>query len=1102
MIAGLTGSLLSHDALERAVRPALAGAGGERQAESARRRLKQVVTAACHVLGPASSSRAVFDRVAVPFADVFGYQLSVIAGGDSLCAAMHCGGVRAAVLVATHWGVDPGAAWREAVRQGIGSGLRWCFCINGRRLRMVDAERTYSRRFADFDLELVVNDPASFALMWALLRPEALVPHGANRASALDEAVAACERHRAEVRMSLQSGVQQALVHLVGAFVAARRRRPRHAASRVPDGLFDESLIVIYRILFLLFAEARNLVPCWHPTYRDGYTIESLRAPAEMERRPRGLWESLQAIARLAHRGCRAGALRVPPFNGRLFSPTHAPFADSLPLDDGAVREALVALTTRPSDRGMERISYADLGVEQLGGVYERILDFEPALSPGARPVVSLVRANTRKTTGSFYTPRSLTEYVVRRTLAPLVAAASPERILELRVLDPAMGSGAFLVAACRYLAVAYEDALVREGGVMRGDITDDERAGFRRTIAQRCLYGVDLNPMAVQLARLSLWLATLASDRPLTFLDHHLRTGDSLLGASLADIARRPFARARHKPVPLPLFDDDALDAAIRNTVEPRRSLAVDPGDTLEQVRQKERTLALLDRDGPLGRWKAVADLWCARWFPPPEDPAAVERLRAAQKPGVFAAATDELVGRRSSLPEHLSHPLLKDAAAAAGRERFFHWALEFPEVFHDGPAGFDAVLGNPPWEMLRADPRSTDAGGGRGTMVTAFARGSGVYALQGDGHANLYQLFLERALTLTRRGGRIGLVLPSGFATDHGCAALRRRMLDAARIDSFVSIENRDGVFPIHRGVKFLLLTASIGGRTPALPMRTGVRSPSVLDELPDSGADPAAVDVRRDLIELVSGGQLAIPEFRSHEDVAIVSQIVLGVPALGSASGWGVRFGRELNATDDRRHFTKGHGMPVVEGKHVQPFAIDVAAAADRISRPAAGRLLPPDRTFDRNRLAYRDVAASTNRLTLIAAIVPAGVVTTHTLFCLKDGVEEDEQIFLCGIFNSYVANYLVRLRVTTHVTVAIVGRLPVPRPPRGAPAFAEVVSLARMLLRRPDDRTAGARLQARVAALYGLTRAQFAHVLDTFPLVDARDRAAALEVLTAP
>ena len=261
--------------------------------------------------------------------------------------------------------------------------------------------------------------------------------------------------------------------------------------------------------------------------------------------RPSRAWRSAAAAsARCACRRSTAGCSR--PRTRRSPIACRSTTASS--------RQALLALTTRQGRGGFERIAYGDLGVEQLGGVYEHLLDFDPAGLPG--PSGPLVRSERRKSTGAFYTPRPLTEYLVRRALAPLVHEASPEAILALRILDPAMGSGAFLVAACRYLASAYEAALVREGAVSADDITERERAEFRRAIAQRCLYGVDINPMAVQLGRLSLWLATLSADRPLTFLDHRLRTGNSLVGASPSDIARQaPGGDRRARPGVLPLF-------------------------------------------------------------------------------------------------------------------------------------------------------------------------------------------------------------------------------------------------------------------------------------------------------------------------------------------------------------------------------------------------------------------------------------------------------------------------------------------------------------------------------------------------------------------
>ena len=223
--------------------------------------------------------------------------------------------------------------------------------------------------------------------------------------------------------------------------------------------------------------------------------------------------------------------------------------------------------------------------------------------------------------------------------------------------------------------------------------------------------------------------------------------------------------------------------------------------------------------------------------------------------------------------------------------------------------------------------------------------------------------------------------------------------------------------------------------------------------------------------------------------------MAQIGLTVPRLEEVSGWHAHFGRELNVTDDRRHFTRGDGLPVIEGKHVQPFEVAVASARFRMAANAVSRQAV-HRALARARLAYRDVASASNRLTLIAAVVPARVLTTHTLFCLKDDLDDDAQYVLCGLFNSLVANYLVRLRVSTHVTTAIVSRLPVPRPARDSPEFAEMCALSRTLHRVPSERAAWVRLQSLTARMYGVTRDQLEHILSTFPLIPLGERAAVL------
>ncbi len=826
--------------------------------------------------------------------------------------------------------------------------------------------------------------------------------------------IEAATRHGQAVNRSLRFGVIDSVQHLLTGL--------NKCGKRELSALFDESLTVVYRALFLMFAEARALVPNWHPLYKTSYTIESLRDRIERPGTVPGVWETFQAIARLAHRGCHAGTLVVPAFNGRLFSPSRAPIAESCAVDDEIAGKALLCLSTTTVRSRRTRIDFRDLGVEQLGAIYETVLDYEPAFAESQNGGILLRRgSDRRKSTGSFYTPQSLTDYVVRRTLYPLVAGAPAERILNLRLVDPAMGSAAFLVSACRYLARAYERALIRENACGESDIDESERAGFRRQIAQRCLYGVDLNPTAVQLARLSLWLATLSASKPLTFLDHRLLCGDSLLGASPVDVARQPPGAGRQsaKRVETPLFADADLEVSLARAVGERRWLAETRDDTTDVVREKERRLNQLRY---MTRWKAIADLWCSCWMWPSD--------AGAPDAAVFSSLRDEVTRGRSALPKGTAASLLKQAEHVARNRHFFHWGLEFPEAYFDDQGrplpnpGFDAVLGNPPWDMLRAN------GGEK-----PFFRSSGVYRHLSGGHINRYQLFLERALMLAKRGGRVGLVLPSGFATDHTAAPLRRHLLARSSVDTISGFDNRKAIFPIHRSVRFMICTTTIGTPTSRIACRFGIDDPTELEGIPDAGdranARSHPITLTPGLIAALSSDKLTIPDLRSEADVRILEGIVHRVPQLGSADGWNVRFGRELNATDDRAHFHPGGGgLPVLEGKHIEPFRVHPYRSRQRIKDEAAAKLLDATGTFMRRRLAYRDVASSTNRVSLIAAILPAGVVTTHSLFCLKTRLSIDKQAFLCGMLNSFVANYLVRQVMTTHLGSATVERLRVP------------------------------------------------------------------------
>ena len=883
--------------------------------------------------------------------------------------------------------------------------------------------------------------------------------------------------------------------------------RPRKArwtlhGLHVPLTPFDEALTLVYRVLFLLFAESRELVPSRHPIYARGYALGSLCRDAMAADRVPGLWEGLAAVTRLSRAGVNTGDLIVRPFNGRLFARAAAPSLEPVRAPakptagairrDAALQRALVALGSRAAPAGRQEISYADLGVEQLGAVYERVLDFEPSAPLATRSKAR--HSLQRKQSGTFYTPQALADFVVRRTLAPLVAGATADQILSLRVVDPAMGSGAFLVSACTFLAGAYERALVEEGRRTADEFDERERAQIRRRIAERCLAGVDANPVAVQLARLSLWLTTLAGGKPLGFLDHRLRTGNSLAGAFPEDLSRTTGRRGlAHSPA-LPLFDDE-LARSIGRLAIPLGELAARSDDTVDDVRAKEAAWLRVSGDqSPLAPWRLACHLWCARWF------SASDRLSPAE----LRAAVDAVLKNDRTLGHERIAKWLAEAAAVARERSFLHWPLEFTDVFYESDGtprrepGFDAVIGNPPWEMLREDPSGAHA------SLARFLRDSGLYPESSRGHLNLYQPFLERALQITRASGRIGLVLPWSFATDDGAAALRGRLIDHGRLDTVVGVDNAGGIFPVHRGLRFLVLVAGAAGRTADTRGRFGVKTAAELDNLP--GRDdplrtsyPVRLAPRR--LAIIGGMTRRIPDLRRDGDLALLEHLAGAHPRLGSAEGWRLQFGRELNATEDRRHFGVT-GMPVVEGKQIAPFVVDARAADARLDEARAVRLLP-DRPFEYPRLAYRDVSAATNKLSFIAAIIPSGVVTTHSLFCVKRRLAPMQQHFLCGLFNSFVLNAVVRLLMGSHVTTSLVEGLPVPVW-RASREQRRIAHLAAKLggagretgggagLQTGSNPRIYAALQAAVARLYALDVDTFAHVLDGFPLVPRTDR----------
>ena len=523
LVPGISGGLLpSHYIANRLLADAMPL--DRQRCDQLAARLSRWWTRVESTCGPATGMRGLFDAAAMPLAALLGFRATTVVF-DRLAARVRLETRRGAPVacVLLPWADRQTAAWRLAVDTAHRYNADWCLVFAPPYLSLLPAANTGVRRSLDVTFpEALTGD--GVARLVAIAHADAFDAAEGAAATRIDVIVRAAAIFQDRVRADLQDGVLAALTAILPVVTPL----PKAVTS------FDQALTLLYRILFLLFAESRGLLPVHHPIYGDTYAMKQLCRQALGAGGATGLWAGLAAITRLSRAGCRIDDLIVSPFNGRLFARSAAPTLErrqpargptrSSARRDAALQHALVALATRPTSGGREEICYADLGVEQLGAVYERVLDLDPddlqAPDCRRRPRGPRAHSARRKQTGTFYTPQDLTEFVVRRTLAPLVEGRTADQILALRIVDPAMGSGAFLVAACRYLAGAYERALIDDGRCVGADIGPVERAGIRRQIAEQCLAGVDVNPVAVQLARLSLWLATLSEGKPLGFLD------------------------------------------------------------------------------------------------------------------------------------------------------------------------------------------------------------------------------------------------------------------------------------------------------------------------------------------------------------------------------------------------------------------------------------------------------------------------------------------------------------------------------------------------------------------------------------------------------
>ena len=667
-------------------------------------------------------------------------------------------------------------------------------------------------------------------------------------------------------RDKLSAGFRQALEILGQGFLShAANRKLRgalHAGDLTKEHYFGQLLRLVYRLVFLLTVEERELL---HPRdasdsarrlYADGYGLRRLRdrAVRTSARDAQGdLWEAVRIVFRSLAEG--EPRLGLPTLAG-LFAAHECPDLDAARLENRALLGALFHLAWLRERSGLVRVNWRDMGPDELGYVYEGLLELVPQITGDGRSFsfagAGESQGHERKMTGSYYTPDELVQVLLASALDPVVERtvdAHPEdavdALLELAIVDPACGSGHFLLAAARRLADRI--ARIRAGGTP----TPDDYQHALRDVVRRCIYGVDMNPLAVEICMVGLWMESIDPGLPLTFLESHIRCGNSLIGTSRALMGDEVPDAAwtvlegddRKVTKSLKRLNKEELQGQQRLEFEPRN----DTGTVRDAMRDVEQAP---DTDAPSlaekqRRWKAllaseayehemlVADAWCAAFLWPKRGPVPI--AEAAPTTAEWLALRDQDVPPSQVLVD-TTRRIREDYG-------LFHWELAFPHVFARG--GFDVVLGNPPWERVKLQEQEFFAkrepsiatarnAAERKKLIAAlpatdpalwrewsnatriaqgqghFMRTSGRYPLCGRGDVNTYALFSEHNWSVLTRRGRAGFIVPSGIVTEDTTKAYFQAMLDRSALVSIHHFENESLVFRgLHHAYRFVLLT-----------------------------------------------------------------------------------------------------------------------------------------------------------------------------------------------------------------------------------------------------------------------------------------------------
>ena len=1067
--------------------------------------------------------------------------------------------------------------------------LRWGILTNGARWRLYyQGARSVSEQFFEMDLTALLDLPGHndglFALTEAdrrrwlkvfalVFRREAFVAGPTDPRTFHQRAIEEGRFYEERVAASLSALVfGQVFPELARAIAAATPDAP------LPE-VREAALILLYRLLFILYAEDRALLPVRNARYDDYALREKVRGDVG-HRKDRGdvfsasaarYWSAIDDLCRAIDQG--DASIGLPPYNGGLFDRQRVPLLANIRLGDEVMADVIDALSFEQTPHGRRYINYRDLGVQQLGSIYERLLEHEIVRDDGEIAVRPNVFA--RKGSGSYYTPDDLVGLIIQETIEPLVRSsmddftakhselatnhlpedrrigqlkrADPaEKLLELKVCDPAMGSGHFLVNLVDYLADRvitamaeaeasvddYISPLTERIDVIRNTIIDnaekrgwtidteqlDDRHIVRRMVLKRCVYGVDKNPMAVELAKVSLWLHTFTVGAPLSFLDHHLRCGDSLFGSWV----RNGIDRATQQGGPL--FLQGPLKRATRAAAPMQIIERLTDAEIAEAHRSADVFAEVEEMTTPLNAFLSLVQAFDWLNIRDRDDKAALY----AYFLGIFGDPIDIALGKIEVLTgvegsERFAR-LLDQAREILNDERFFNWQVAFPGVWSEWESngihgGFDAVIGNPPWDRMKlqqvewfasrrreialarraadrkrmiadlekaGDPLAHDfaTASERAVAATRMARTSGDYPLLSSGDINLYSLFVERAMTIVKPDGMVGLLTPSGIASDKTAARFFKGVSTQGRLRALYDFENKKVFFPdVDSRFKFCAFVASPSPVED--PARCAFYLHSVTAELDDP---ERCFPLTAEDFDRVNPNTGTAPIFRTRRDAELTTAIYGRLPVLvdrssgGEVKAWPVKYSTMFHMTNDSGLFrtrveleeregaypiggnrfgsSSGDWVPLYEGKMVQAFdhrAASVVVNPENQHRPAQpvpatpaqhqnADWLPDPQFWVLEKetgfpgmpciLGFKHVTAPTNVRSMIAALIP-GVGAGNSLPLLLGSNEPTASAVAAIVanLNSVPLDYVVRQKVQgQNLNWFIIEQLPVVPPDR--------------------------------------------------------------------